>query len=117
MKKPIKISLIVLCCLLVVAVILYYAEKQNGLLSRIYFGDRITVTIEGIVDGESAQPDSTQVECVDDNGRQEVHHSGSDKYSGRTIEAGSHKLVEYRSLSIPIQGRYNNRNHDIYPYL
>lgn len=93
MKKPIKISLIVLCCLLVVAVILYFAEKQNGLLSRIYFGDRITVTIEGTVDGESAQPDSTQVECVDDNGRQEVHHSGSDKYSVRANEYGMYTFT------------------------
>lgn len=90
MKKRNKIILIILSCSLIASIVLYITESQYGLFSRIYWGDRITVTIEGTYDGESDQPDSAQVECTGDEGRQEVHHNDSNKYSVRANEYGEY---------------------------
>ena len=116
MKKS-NIIFIIISVVVILAILLYALESTGHLLSRFYWGDRITVTIDCTANGVTVQPDHEQVKCTAEDDRQgsrplfhakqvfrqskrirHVHLYFSDRKIHRKSEVGTHKLVGNQQL-------------------
>ncbi len=93
MKKS-NIIFIIISVVVILAILLYALESTEHLLSRFYWGDRITVTIDCTANGVTVLPDHEQVKCTAEDDQQEVvRYSTPNKYSVRANEYGMYTFT------------------------
>ena len=93
MKKR-NIFIIIISVVVISAILLYALESTEHLLSKIYWGNRITVTIDVASNGKTVQPDHKQATCTAEDGQEEVvHYSSPNKYSVRANEYGMYTFT------------------------